>query len=293
VDALDHPVRRAVGGRALTAAVLSALCLGLAVLAGADRSGAASSRLRAALPEWGAAPAGRGAAPAGPAPDPWNAAGPRSAHVSPAATRWAGRGVVAVVAVLLLTGRGELGVPLGLAFAVHAVPARWRAARRAAADELRARDLPRAAELLATCLEAGAAPADAVQLVCDVVGDPVRSALLPLAAALRAGVDPSAVAKTTSPGPPGAGGAGRDDPLQRLGRAFGRALATGAPLADTVAALAADERERARWAAEAAARRAGVRAVGPLAVCFLPAFVLLGVVPVVAGVAGAVLGGLG
>jgi hypothetical protein len=33
--------------------------------------------------------------------------------------------------------------------------------------------------------------------------------------------------------------------------------------------------------------------VGPLAVCFLPAFVLLGVVPVVAGVAGAVLGGLG
>jgi hypothetical protein len=78
-----------------------------------------------------------------------------------------------------------------------------------------------------------------------------------------------------------------------LGRAFGRALATGAPLADTVAALAADERERARWAAEAAARRAGVRAVGPLAVCFLPAFVLLGVVPVVAGVAGAVLGGLG
>ena len=72
-----------------------------------------------------------------------------------------------------------------------------------------------------------------------------------------------------------------------------RASTTGAPLAATVMAVADDERERARWDAEAAARRAGVRAVGPLAACFLPAFVLIGVVPVVAGVAATVLGDLG
>jgi hypothetical protein len=58
-------------------------------------------------------------------------------------------------------------------------------------------------------------------------------------------------------------------------------------------ALADDERDQARWAAEAAAQRAGVRAVGPLVACFLPAFVLVGVVPLVVGVAEQVVGDLG
>jgi hypothetical protein len=73
--------------------------------------------------------------------------------------------------------------------------------------------------------------------------------------------------------------------------AVSRASATGAPLAAAMRELAADERERARWAATEQARVAGVRAVGPLAACFLPAFVLVGVVPVVAGVAGSLLRG--
>jgi hypothetical protein len=72
-------------------------------------------------------------------------------------------------------------------------------------------------------------------------------------------------------------------------RALARATTTGAPLAAGVRELAAEMRERARWAALEQARRAGVRAVGPLAACFLPAFVLLGVVPVVAGVAASLL----
>jgi pilus assembly protein TadC len=67
---------------------------------------------------------------------------------------------------------------------------------------------------------------------------------------------------------------------------------SGAPLADMVAAVADDQRRRRRWSAEAAARRAGVQAVGPLVLCFLPAFVLLGVVPVVLSIAAEVLGGL-
>jgi hypothetical protein len=82
-----------------------------------------------------------------------------------------------------------------------------------------------------------------------------------------------------------------DDPLAGLLRAVARATATGAPLADTVRDVASDARERARWEALERARRAGVHAVGPLAACFLPAFVLVGVVPVVAGVARALLAG--
>ena len=83
-----------------------------------------------------------------------------------------------------------------------------------------------------------------------------------------------------------------DDPLAPLARAFVRSGTTGAPLAETVAAVADEQRRAARWSAEAAARRAGVLAVGPLAVCFLPAFVLIGVVPVILAVAGEVLTGL-
>jgi pilus assembly protein TadC len=62
-------------------------------------------------------------------------------------------------------------------------------------------------------------------------------------------------------------------------------------LASSVRDLAADERERARWDALERARRAGVQAVGPLAACFLPAFVLVGVLPVVVGVARSLLAG--
>ena len=73
-------------------------------------------------------------------------------------------------------------------------------------------------------------------------------------------------------------------------RWFGRARPEH-PLAASIRDLAVDERERVRWQSMERARRAGVQAVGPLAACFLPAFVLVGVVPVVVGVAQALLAG--
>ena len=106
--------------------------------------------------------------------------------------------------------------------------------------------------------------------------------LAPVAGALRSGVDPLGAY----------GDYGRNDPVRGLVAALARAMVSGAPLAETVAAVADDQRRRRRWSAEAAAHRAGVHAVGPLVVCFLPAFVLLGVVPVVLGIAAEVLGGL-
>jgi len=65
-----------------------------------------------------------------------------------------------------------------------------------------------------------------------------------------------------------------------------RASLSGASPAPMLDALAVDQRERQRLAGEAAARRAGVAMVAPLGLCFLPAFVLLGVVPLVAGLLG-------
>ena len=192
------------------------------------------------------------------------------AKAAPAAT--------ALVALLLLTGHGGLAVPLGLAAAALIAPSRRRSRTSAARDAWAARDLPRVADLMATCLAAGLAPADAITLVCDVVGGPVADDLGPVAAAIRAGVDPHTAWS-------GLASQGRGEAVRRVARAFSRAAATGAPLAQTLATVADDEQERLQWDAQAAARRAGVLAVGPLAVCFLPAFLLLGVVPVVVGVA--------
>jgi len=188
-----------------------------------------------------------------------------------------------LVAALTVLGLGLLAVVVAAGAAVLLIPSRRaaRAASRRAGDI--ARDLPLVADLLATCLHAGATPATALSLVCNAVTGPLCSELRPVSAALRLGVDPS-VAWCTA--------ARSGGPVAGLARAFIRASATGSPLAATVSAVADDARERARWDAEASARRAGVRAVGPLAVCFLPAFLLLGVVPIVASVAGQVLAGL-
>lgn len=190
------------------------------------------------------------------------------------------------VAAALLAVVGQPGVAalvLGAATATG-----WPARRRQAAFRGRqsraARDLPRVAELLATCLEAGAAPAEAMGVVAEHLDGAVAHGLRPVAAALRTGADPAA-AWALLPGEHAA-------VMHRLARTVVRATATGAPLAQSLSAYAEDERAVLRGRAEAAARRAGVRAVAPLGLCFLPAFLLLGVVPVVASVAAQVLGGL-
>ncbi|MGE5763678.1 MAG: type II secretion system F family protein [Mycobacterium leprae] len=72
-------------------------------------------------------------------------------------------------------------------------------------------------------------------------------------------------------------------PLAGLGRVLARVADTGAPLAAALGEAAREQRERATLTAEERARSAGVYAVAPLGLCFLPAFVLVGAVPVVAG----------
>lgn len=71
-----------------------------------------------------------------------------------------------------------------------------------------------------------------------------------------------------------------------LARGARRTARSGAALAGVARALAADARARTGEAAEARAQRASVLISGPLALCFLPAFLCLGVVPIVLGLAG-------
>lgn len=71
-----------------------------------------------------------------------------------------------------------------------------------------------------------------------------------------------------------------------------RSARAGSSMSDGLIELSARAREGAGDAALAAAERAGVKISGPLGLCFLPAFVCLGIVPVVIGLAGTVLGGM-
>ncbi|MFJ5260973.1 type II secretion system F family protein [Streptomyces sp. NPDC088387] len=199
--------------------------------------------------------------------------------------RWAPwAGVVCTGWVLV---GGVAGVALGVAGAV----ALWRWRQRQTAGGLEeetdvaeaARQLPLAADLLAACVAAGAGPVIAAQAVGEALGGPVGGALARGAAEARLGSEPGDAWRGLA-SIPGA------DPLARL---LERADVSGLPAAGPVARLAADA--RADWTREATARarRAAVLVSAPVGLCFLPAFIAVGVLPVVIGLAGEVLGGGG
>jgi Flp pilus assembly protein TadB len=79
-------------------------------------------------------------------------------------------------------------------------------------------------------------------------------------------------------------------PLGEVRRAAIRSASSGVRMAASFERLAGEIRADRAAAAAARAQRAGVHAIGPLAACFLPAFVCLGIVPVVVGVARSAVG---
>jgi Flp pilus assembly protein TadB len=185
------------------------------------------------------------------------------------------------LAICLVVG-GLLGACAGVLLAV--LLSRWLAGLEPRAARRRRRqleaDLPVAADLLAACLLAGSPPADAAEAVANALGGPLEDELLAVVANIRLGGDQAASWLHL----------GSEPVLAPLAHSWARALETGAPLADAMTRLADEQRSARRWAAEAEARRAGVRATAPLGVCFLPAFVLIGVVPAVVGIAVEILG---
>jgi hypothetical protein len=137
-------------------------------------------------------------------------------------------------------------------------------------------DLPLAADLLAACVAAGAGPVEAAEAVGGSLDGPVGERLRHVAAEIRLGAEPERAWALFGELPGAAGLAGL---LQR-------ATVSGAPVAAPALALAADCRARGARTATAKARRAGVLVTAPLGLCFLPAFLILGVAPVLLGLAG-------
>jgi pilus assembly protein TadC len=140
-------------------------------------------------------------------------------------------------------------------------------------------------DVLAVCLAAGMAVSTAAAATAASAPPKLAGVLRRAADLLALGADP-VVAWAISPEKTADSVDVHTDALLRLAR---RSASSGAALAAGVAELADQSRHDAAHAATAAAERAGVLIAGPLGLCFLPAFVCLGIVPVVAGLAGEVL----
>jgi pilus assembly protein TadC len=184
------------------------------------------------------------------------------------------------LAVALFVG-GWAGVAVGCVAAVVLD----RALRRLEPAAVRIRrlresaDLPLAADLIAAGLRAGSPVDGAVAAVSQAIGGPLGDRLATVARSLRLGADPAEAWAHLSTV------AGAD----RVVGAAVRSAASGAALAGALTRLADDLRADRAVATEAAARRAGVLIVLPLGLCFLPAFILAGLVPVIVAVLGDVL----
>ncbi|QLY31378.1 type II secretion system F family protein [Nocardia huaxiensis] len=194
----------------------------------------------------------------------------------------------------------QLSIPLALvAVALLLLPGRAGAARRLAGI----RGLPHKAvrggrvsdcavdplgaagtlDLFAACLRAGLPAAAAAGAVAAGAPEPMRGVLRRAADLLLLGADPLTAWEQASVGC-------TDETVGALVRMVRRSARSGAGLAAGVGELAEQRRAAVEDAAVARAERAGVLISGPLGLCFLPAFVCLGIVPVVIGLAGHVLG---
>jgi Flp pilus assembly protein TadB len=178
----------------------------------------------------------------------------------------------------IAAGAGPVGAVLVLAGGAVAAGLPWWRAHRARPrpDPL---GLAGAWDQFGACLRAGLPLDRAARAVVPVLPAAAGEALARVADLVVLGADPAtawapALAEPTT---------------SRLARAARRSARSGAAVADAVEAAATDLRNEATDAVEARAERAGVLVTGPLGLCFLPAFLALGIVPVVVGLAGPLL----
>lgn len=265
--------------------------------------GITGSRLRVIGSTGLAEPAGQ-AEPTGPRSPPWRAGLLASSAGAAVAVSLPGR-TGAVLGLLVLAGcfavlrvapielAADSRQILGTARPADPV-ARWIHAGLALARRLAARRtpdplLPFAIDLLAVCLRAGLPVSRGLRAVAATMtavsgADPGRRRIARMldttAATLELGGDSRI-----------AWGRWHDDPgFAPLARSMSAAGESGSSVATRLTTTADRLRVGAGQQAQARAHRVGVALMAPLGLCFLPAFICLGVVPVVIGLAGRVFG---
>ena len=197
---------------------------------------------------------------------------------------------------VLVAGAAAAGIPLLMPSMVTLVVAPvvavllwWWLGRVGDADGLRrgrqlTEQLPEALDLLVSALNAGAPTRVAVAEVAAVSPAATRQVLEAVASHIRIGRS-EAEAWLELAGDPA---------LARVWGAPARDLArnasSGAAVVEVLRVHAAQARDERRGDVEKQARTVGIRSVLPLMTCFLPAFVLVGVVPIIAGLVAQYLG---
>jgi pilus assembly protein TadC len=135
------------------------------------------------------------------------------------------------------------------------------------------RELPGIVHLLATALESGCDVAEALRVVTDAMPGATTELLAGVPRRLALGIPPEAAWQSALDAPE----------LAPLGRAMVLAHRSGASVTREVARLADELDGRARARVEDRARTVGVKAALPLGLCLLPSFLLVGIVPLAAG----------
>jgi pilus assembly protein TadC len=194
----------------------------------------------------------------------------------PVRTRGIASAGAALAVLLVLSGPLPVTVGLGAALGsvVFLVLGRVETCGAAATRAELVAELPAALDVLAACVASGMPLRSATSAVASACGGPLGARLAAVVSRTSAGF-----------GDGDAWAALRDDGV--LG-SVARDLARAADAGTAIGALLARHAEAARSAAHAAAlaraKAVGVRTIIPVSVCYLPAFFLLGVVPVIAGV---------
>lgn len=170
---------------------------------------------------------------------------------------------------------GLAGVAVGV---LVGFGARWGLSRLSTEDHKAQRDAllrqaPDAVDCLASCLAAGAPLWSAMRVVADAFGEP-------MAGVLSRAVDRHELGSTAADT-----FAEFVGPLAPLGRVLVRSSESGGALADALVACADRMRQERGTQLEVKANEVGVKVVAPLTLCFLPAFMLLAIVPIVGSLA--------
>lgn len=171
------------------------------------------------------------------------------------------------------------GAAAGVVVAALAVAAGVVAMRRSAAARPGPGDAAELAgrwELLAVCLEAGLPVASALSATAAPLTGATGTLLRRVTGLLELGADPHDAWLVAADTPA----------LATFARAAGRSAGTGSALAQVARVEGARIRAELIDTAQERAQRAAVLITGPLGLCFLPAFLVLGIAPVVVGLAG-------
>lgn len=185
-------------------------------------------------------------------------------------------GCLAAAAVLAFAGPGRVGYRLK---SLHLGPGTGSRPDRAPGErpsELPGsldglRDTAMMLELVAAMLDAGSGIGRSLELVAATASRGYRRSLRPVVAALAIGADWETAWRSSEV---------RLPEILEMRDALGFAALTGAPSSAILYAQAARIRRERFRAAEKRAASLGVKLVIPLGLCSLPAFICLGVVPV-------------